>query len=194
LRVDLLEITIMTTASHDVTQLLIAWGHGDEAAGNQLIPLVYGQLRRIARNRLRGEFVSQTLQSTDLINEAYLRLVAQSVDWQSRAHFYGIAARLMRQILVDKARTRHALKRGGDQEQVSLAEVDGEQKQTTDLLALNEALERLAVVDPHKGQVVELRYFGGLTIEETAEVMGVSTPTVQRNWRAARAWLQTELG
>ena len=194
LRVDLLEITMMTTASHDVTQLLIAWGHGDEAAGNQLIPLVYGQLRRIARNRLRNEFVSQTLQSTDLINEAYLRLVAQSVDWQSRAHFYGIAARLMRQILVDKARTRHALKRGGDQEQISLADADGEQKQGTDLLALNEALETLAKVDPHRSQIVELRFFGGLTIEETAEVMGVSTPTVQRHWRAARAWLQTELG
>jgi len=185
---------MMTTASQDVTQLLIAWGHGDEAAGNQLIPLVYGQLRRIARNRLRGEFVSQTLQSTDLINEAYLRLVAQSVDWQSRAHFYGIAARLMRQILVDKARARHALKRGGDQEQISLTAVDGEQKQTTDLLALNEALETLSKIDPHKSQIVELRFFGGLTIEETAEVMDVSRPTVQRHWRAARAWLQTEVG
>jgi RNA polymerase sigma factor (TIGR02999 family) len=197
LRVDLLEITMMTTASHDVTQLLIAWRHGDEAAGNQLIPLVYGQLRRIARNRLRGEFVSQTLQSTDLINETYLRLVAQSVDWQSRAHFYGIAARLMRQILVDKARSRHALKRGGDQEQISLDEADGadgQPNQGSDLLALNEALETLAKVDPHKSQIVELRFFGGLTIEETAEVMGVSTPTVQRHWRAARAWLQTELG
>ena len=199
LRVDLLEITMMTTASHDVTQLLIAWGHGDEAAGNQLIPLVYGQLRRIARNRLRGEFVSQTLQSTDLINEAYLRLVAQSVDWQSRAHFYGIAARLMRQILVDKARSRHALKRGGDFEQISLGDADGadgadgQPKQGSDLLALNEALETLAQVDPHRSQIVELRFFGGLTIEETAEVMGVSTPTVQRHWRAARAWLQTEL-
>ena len=197
LRVDLLEITMMTTAAHDVTQLLVAWGHGDEAAGNQLIPLVYGQLRRIARNRLRGEFVSQTLQSTDLINEAYLRLVAQSVDWQSRAHFYGIAARLMRQILVDKARARHALKRGGDFEQISLGDADGadgQQKHGTDLLALNEALEILAKVDPHRSQIVELRFFGGLTIEETAEVMGVSTPTVQRHWRAARAWLQTELG
>src|SRR6185503_15353040 len=130
---------MMTTASHDVTQLLIAWEHGDEAAGDQLIPLVYGQLRRIARNRLRGEFASQTLQSTDLINEAYVRLVEQSVNWQSRAHFYGIAARLMRQILIDKARARHALERGGDQHQISLTDADGEFKQSRDLLALNEA-------------------------------------------------------
>lgn len=183
----------MNSTSHDVTQLLVAWGHGDEAAADQLIPLVYGQLRRIARNRLRGEFASQTLQSTDLINEAYVRLVEQSVNWQSRAHFYGIAARLMRQILIDKARARHALKRGGDQQQISLADVDGEFKQSRDLLALNEALEALSQIDPKRSEIVELRFFGGLTIEETAEVLGVSAPTVERSWRAARAWLQTEL-
>lgn len=185
---------MMNSASHDVSQLLMAWGDGDEAARDQLIPLVYGQLRRIARHRLRAEFASQTLQSTDLINEAYLRLVEQSVDWQSRAHFFGIAARLMRQILVDGARSRHALKRGGHQQQISLTAADAELKQTDDLLALNEALETLAEVDPKRSQIVELRFFGGLTIEETAEVMGVSAPTVERSWRSARAWLQTELG
>lgn len=183
----------MNSDSQNVTQLLIAWEHGDKAAGDELMPLVYGQLRRIARNRLRGEFASQTLQTTDLINEAYVRLVEQSVDWQSRAHFFGIAARLMRQILVDKARARHAQKRGGDQQQVSLTDVDAELKQGSDLLALHEALESLAKVDPKRSEIVELRFFGGLTIEETAEVMGVSAPTIERSWRAARAWLQTEM-
>jgi len=181
------------STSQDVTQLLIAWGHGDDRAADRLIPIVYEQLRRIARNRLRGEFESQNLQSTDLINEAYMRLVEQSVNWQSRAHFFGIAARLMRQILIDKARARHALKRGGVQQQISLTAADGELKQSRDLLALNEALEALAQVDPKRSQIVELRFFGGLTIEETAEVMGISAPTVERSWRAARAWLQTEL-
>ena len=185
---------MINSGSHDVTQLLKAWEHGDEGAGDQLIPMVYGQLRRIARHRLRGEWASQTLQSTDLINEAYLRLVEQSVNWQSRAHFFGIAARLMRQILVDKARARHAFKRGGDQQQISLTAADAEQQQGADLLALNEALEALAEVDPKRSQIVELRFFGGLTVEETAEVMGVSAPTVERSWRVARAWLQTELG
>src|SRR4030095_5720155 len=184
---------MMNSEPQEVTQLLVAWGHGDEAARDELIPLVYGQLRRIARHRLRGEFASQTLQSTDLINEAYLRLVEQKVDWQNRAHFYGIAARLMRQILIDKARARHSLKRGGVQQQISLTAADGELKHSRDLLALNEALEALAQFDPKKSQIVELRFFGGLTIEETAEVMGVSAPTVERSWRAARAWLQTEL-
>jgi len=184
---------MMNSEPQEVTQLLVAWGHGDEAARDELIPLVYGQLRRIARQRLRGEFASQTLQSTDLINEAYLRLVEQKVDWQNRAHFYGIAARLMRQILIDKARARHSLKRGGVQHQISLTAADGELKHSRDLLALNEALEALAKVDPKRSQIVELRFFGGLTIEETAAVMGVSAPTVERSWRAARAWLQTEL-
>ncbi|HEY6804350.1 MAG TPA: sigma-70 family RNA polymerase sigma factor [Pyrinomonadaceae bacterium] len=183
----------MTSASHNVTQLLVAWRRGDEVAGDELISLVYGQLRRIARNRLRGEFASQNLQTTDLINEAYLRLVDQSVDWQNRAHFFGIAARLMRQILVDSARTRHALKRGGDQHQISLSAADGELKHCAHLLALDEALETLAEVDPQRSHIVELRFFGGLTIDETAEVMCVSTATVERSWRAARAWLQTEL-
>lgn len=181
--------------SENVTQLLLAWGQGDEAARDRLIPLVYEPLRRIARNRLRGERAGHTLETAALINEAYLKLVEQSVSWQNRAHFFGIAARLMRELLVDHARNRRRLKRGGDRQQISLTaagEIAGEQ--AVDLLALDEALETLAGVDPQKSRIVELRFFGGLTIEETAQVMGVSTPTVERGWRAARAWLQTELG
>jgi RNA polymerase sigma factor (TIGR02999 family) len=150
-------------------------------------------LRRIARNHLRGERPGHTLQTTALINEVYLRLVDQSVSWQSRAHFFGITARLMRQVLVDYARARSRNKRGGDQQRVSLAVAEEGLEQSADLLALDEALEALDQVDPERSRIVELRFFGGLTIEETAEVMGVSTPTVERGWRAARAWLQTEL-
>jgi RNA polymerase sigma factor (TIGR02999 family) len=180
--------------SQNVTEMLIAWGQGDESARDALIPLVYDQLRRIARNRLRGERVGHTLQTSELINEAYLKLVEQSVSWQSRAHFFGIAARLMRQVLVDYARSRQRLKRGGDRQQISLTAVEDAQEQVADLLALNGALETLAKVDLQRSQIVELRFFGGLTIEETAQVMSISTPTVERGWRAARAWLQTELG
>ena len=181
-------------ASQNVTQMLIAWGEGDEAARDALIPLVYDQLRRIARHHLRGERAGHTLQTSELINEAYLKLVEQSVSWQSRAHFFGIAARLMRQVLVDYARARQRLKRGGDRQQISLTAVEDAPEQVADVLALNEALETLADVDLQRSQIVELRFFGGLTIEETAQVMGISTPTVERGWRAARAWLQTELG
>jgi RNA polymerase sigma factor (TIGR02999 family) len=180
--------------SENVTQLLIAWGRGDEAARDELIPLVYDTLRRIARHHLRGERAGHTLETTALINEAYLKLVEQSVSWQSRAHFFGIAARLMRQLLVDYARSRHRLKRGGDLQQVSLtAAAQIAQEQAVDLLSLDEALETLGEIDPQSSRIVELRFFGGLTIEETAQVMGISTPTVERGWRAARAWLQTEL-
>jgi RNA polymerase sigma factor (TIGR02999 family) len=180
--------------SENVTQLLIAWGQGDEAARDELIPLVYGTLRRIARRHLRGERAGHTLETTELINEAYLKLVDQSVSWQSRAHFFGIAARLMRQLLVDYARARQRLKRGGDLRQISIsAAAEIAQEQAVDLLALDEALGTLANVDPQRSHIVELRFFGGLTIEETAQVMGVSAPTVERGWRAARAWLQTEL-
>jgi len=181
------------SASQDVTQMLIAWGQGDEEARDELIPLVYDQLRRIARHRLRGERHGQTLQTADLINEAYLRLVEEQVPWQSRAHFFGIAARLMRNILVDKARARQRLKRGGDRQQISLTAAEDAPEDSANLLALHEALNILAEVDPQKSKIVELRFFGGLTIDETAEVIGISTPTVERGWRAARAWLQTEL-
>jgi RNA polymerase sigma factor (TIGR02999 family) len=182
-------------ASQNVTQLLLAWERGDEAARDELIPLVYDALRRIARHHLRGERAGHTLQTTALINEAYLKLVEQSVPWQSREHFFGIAARLMRQILVDYARSRQRLKRGGDRQQISLTFADeAANEQAADLLALNDALETLAEVDPQRSRIVELRFFGGLTIEETAQVMGISTPSVERGWRAARAWLHTELG
>ena len=183
-----------TPASQNVTQMLLAWGEGDEAAREALIPVVYDQLQRIARRHLRHERAGHTLQTTALINEAYLRLVNQSVSWQDRNHFFGIAARLMRQILVDHARSRQRLKRGENPQQISLTAVQDAQEQSADLLALNEALERLSEVDPQRSQIVELRFFGGLTIEETAQVMHISTPTVERGWRAARAWLQTELG
>jgi RNA polymerase sigma factor (TIGR02999 family) len=180
--------------SENVTQLLIAWGQGDEAARDELIPLVYETLRRIARHHLRGERAGHSLETAALINEAYLKLVEQSVSWQSRAHFFGIAARLMRQLLVDYARARQRLKRGGAQWRISLAAAaEIAREQAVDLLALDEALETLARVDPQRSRLVELRFFGGLTIEETAQVIGVSTPTVERGWRAARAWLQTEL-
>jgi RNA polymerase sigma factor (TIGR02999 family) len=187
-------MTMAKPVSKNVTQLLHAWGKGDEAARDELIPLVYDTLRRIARHQLRGERAGHTLETTALINEAYLKLVEQSVSWQSRAHFFGIAARLMRQLLVDYARARQRLKRGGDLQQISLTDAAGiAQDQAVDLLALDDALQILTEVDPQSSRIVELRFFGGLTIEETAQVMGISTPTVERGWRAARAWLQTEL-
>lgn len=180
--------------SENVTRLLLAWGQGDETARDELIPLVYTTLRGIARRRLRGERAGHSLESAALINEAYIKLVEQSVAWQSRAHFFGIAARLMRQLLVDYARTRQRIKRGADWRRISLTAADGlAPEQTLDLLALDDALETLAKVDPQRCHIVELRFFGGLTIEETAQVMAISTPTVERGWRAARAWLQTEL-
>jgi RNA polymerase sigma factor (TIGR02999 family) len=180
--------------SENVTQLLLAWGRGEEAARDELIPLVYETLRRIARHHLRGERAAHTLETAALINEAYLKLVEQSVSWQSRAHFFGIAARLMRELLVDHARARQRLKRGGDWQQISLsAAAEIAQEHAVDLLSLETALVTLAAVDPQRSRIVELRFFGGLTIEETAQVMDISTPTVERGWRTARAWLQTEL-
>lgn len=180
-------------ASENVTQMLHDWGEGDEAARDALIPMVYEHLHRIARQHFRRERAGHTLQTTALVNEAYLRLVEQSVSWQNRNHFFGIAARLMRQILVDHARARQRLKRGENPHLISLTAAEDVQEPAADLLALNEALETLSEVDPQRSQIVELRFFAGLTIEETAQVMHVSTPTIERGWRAARAWLQTEL-
>lgn len=181
-------------SSQEVTQLLLAWGQGNEAARDQLIPLVHRELRRLARGHLRREQPDHTLQTSALVNEAYLRLVDQHVSWQGRAHFFGIAARLMRQILVDHARARLRFKRGGDQVQVSLAEAAQlAEAKSADLLALDDALQTLAIMDSQQGRIVELRFFAGLTIEETAEVIGLSTATVEREWRAARAWLRVEL-
>jgi RNA polymerase sigma factor (TIGR02999 family) len=180
--------------SEQVTNLLLAWGQGNEAARDQLIPLVYQELRRIAAHYLRFERSNHTLQTSALVNEAYLRLVDQIVPWQSRAQFFGIAAQLMRQILVDHARFRLRLKRGGGQAQVSLAEAEQlAAGKSADLLALDDVLQVLSAVDPQQCRIVELRFFAGLTIEETAEVTGLSTATVERGWRAARAWLRVEL-
>ena len=182
-------------AAENVTQLLLAWGQGDESARDQLIPLVLDTLRRIARRQLRAERAGHSFETNALINEAYLKLIEQSaVPWESRAHFFGIAARLMRELLVDHARARQRLKRGGGQEQISFtSSAIIVKEQAVDLLALDEALKTLSGVDPQSSRIVELRFFGGLTIDETAQVIGVSTPTVERGWRTARAWLQTEL-
>jgi RNA polymerase sigma factor (TIGR02999 family) len=150
-------------------------------------------LRRLAHNYMRRERAGHTLQTSALINEAYLRLFDGEVTWKSRSHFFGIAARLMRQILVDHARALHNLKRGGDQLRVSLSEAAGMGERAAELIALDEALENLAALDEQQSRVVELRYFSGLTIEETAEVLSISTATVEREWRSARAWLRHQM-
>jgi RNA polymerase sigma factor (TIGR02999 family) len=180
----------------NVTRLLLQWKGGDAAALDRLLPLVYSELRRIAARHLKRERPGHSLQPTALVHEAYLRLVdAANVDWHERAQFFGLAARLMRQILVDHARTRDAAKRGGGTPKVSLEEApEPHRGPDIDLIALDEALGQLAALDPQQGRVVELRYFGGLTIEETAEVIGVSPATVKRDWTMAKAWLRRELG
>ncbi len=188
-------MTKPSSATHQVTQLLVAWQDGDKAALDQLMPLVYEELRRLARQYRRRERAGHTLQTTALVNEAYLRLIDQSrVHWQNRTHFFAIAAQLMRRILVDHARTRVRAKRGGSAAKVSLAEaaaISG--APTLDVLALDEALERLAALDGRKSQIVELRFFGGLSIEETAEVLKVSPGTVMHDWTLAKAWLYRAL-
>src|SRR5215207_5198550 len=189
-------MTIPSSPPHEVTRLLIAWGNGDQTALDRLMPLVHTELRRLARHYMSRERPGHTLQSTALVNEAYLRLVVQEkMRWENRAHFFGIAARLMRQILIEHARGRQAAKRGGVQYRLSLSKVDRiASAPDVNLLALDEALGRLETLDPQKSRVVELRYFGGLGIEETAEVIGISPATVKRDWGMARAWLRRELG
>jgi RNA polymerase sigma factor (TIGR02999 family) len=179
----------------NVTQLLIAWSEGRSDALEELLPLVYAELRRLASSYLRHEAVGHTLQPTALVHEAYLRLIDQRrVRWRNRAHFYGVAAQLMRRILIDHARSVHADKRGAGRDQVPLAAVDISALSTdVNMLALDEALDRLAAFDPQQARIVELRYFGGLTIEETAEVLSVSPATVVRDWTIAKAWLRAEL-
>jgi RNA polymerase sigma-70 factor (ECF subfamily) len=179
-----------------VTQLLVDWGNGDKAALDKLVPLVYDELRRLARYYMRRERAGHTLQTTALVNEAYLRLIDQrNVRWQSRAHFFAIAAQLMRRILIDQARKRLNSKRGGDVRKVSLDQaLVVSEARTTDLIALDDALTTLEVMDERKSKVVELRFFGGLNIEETAEVMAISPATVQREWNLAKAWLYREIG
>ena len=182
-------------AAPNPTTLLLAWGRGDETALDQLIPLVHDELRRLARRHMAGERPGHTLQATALVNEAYLRLIAvNQVRWQNRAHFFAMASRVMRRILVDAARARGFQKRGGGAETVSLDEallISGEPRQ--DLIALDDALNALAAFDLRKSQVVEMRFFGGLSVEETAEALHVSADTVMRDWRLAKVWLVREL-
>jgi RNA polymerase sigma factor (TIGR02999 family) len=179
----------------DVTALLLSWSAGDEGASAELMPLVYNELRRLARDYLRRERSDHTLQPTALVNEAYLRIVDQRlVSLQNRAQFFGLAAQLMRHILVDHARARGAEKRGGLQPRLSLDEARLViEDRAAGLIALDEALKRLAAVDSRKSQVVEMRFFGGLSVEETASALGVSDKTVMRDWRIAKIWLHREL-
>jgi len=184
-----------TPNSHEITQLLLAWSEGDKAAMDQLIPLVYDELRRLAKYHMRRERAGQTMQTTALIHETYLRLIdANQARLENRRQFFAAAARLMRQVLVDLARERGSRKRGGAAQQVSLDEVMVVSPQRGEgLLALDEALGALAVIDARKSQVVELRFFGGLSVEETAEALSVSVETVHRDWRLARSWLLRKL-
>jgi RNA polymerase sigma-70 factor (ECF subfamily) len=183
-------------AGENASALLRAWSEGDQGALGRLTPIVYEELRRLARRYMRGERAGHSLQTTALVNEAYTRLVDYNrMQWQDRAHFFAVSAQLMRRILVEHAR-RHNLKRGGDVQHVSLDEAAfvGGGAEDTDLVALDDAMSSLARIDPRKVQVVEMRFFGGLSVEETAEVLKVSPITVKRDWRAARAWLYRELG
>ena len=179
----------------EVTRLLIEWKEGNQQAVDLLVPLVYDEMRRLAEMYLRDERAAATLQPTALVHEAYLRLVAQNLpDWESRSHFFGVAARLMRQILVDHARKHKSAKRGSGTPKVSLDDaLNFAPERSGDILALDDALQTLAKVDERKCRIVELRFFGGLSIEETAEAMGISTATVGREQRLAEAWLHREL-
>jgi RNA polymerase sigma factor (TIGR02999 family) len=179
----------------DITQLLLAWGKGDPAALEELTPVVYDELRRLARHYMANERTGHTLQATALVNEAYMRLVdIHKVQWQNRAHFFAMSARLMRRILVDSARSRNYQKRGAGAQKVSLDERLMVAEPGRDLVALDDALEQLAKVDERKSKVVEMRFFGGLSVEETAEALSVSVDTVMRDWKLAKAWLLRELG
>ena len=178
-------------SQQDVTRLLVRLTDGDRGVLDELLPVVYGELRKLASSYLRRERVGHTLQPTALVHEAYMRLVDQTqVQWQNRAHFFGVAAQMMRRILVDHARAHEAEKRGGEFQKLSLDEnIDVSGERDVNLVALDDALNLLAEIDPQKMKIVELRFFGGLSVEETAEVLGVSAPTVKRQWRMAKAWL-----
>jgi RNA polymerase sigma factor (TIGR02999 family) len=184
------------TSPDEVTQLLLDWGGGDKAAIDKLMPLVYEELRRLARHYMRRERAGHTLQTTAIVNEAYLHLINQrDVQWQNRAHFFGIASHLMRRILASYARSRHYAKRGGGARQVSLDEaMIVSEERVAEMVALDDALNALAEIDERKSRIVEMRFFGGLSIEETAEVLGVSAGTVMRDWTLAKAWLRREIG
>jgi RNA polymerase sigma-70 factor, ECF subfamily len=182
-------------SSSEITSLLVDWGKGDKAALDKLMPLVEKELRRLAHGYMRHEDPAHTLQTTALVNEAYLKLIDQNrTQWQNRAHFFGIAAQIMRRILLNYARDQRRQKRGGDAIHVSLSEVAVVSLENTkELIALDEALQRLTALDERKSRVVELRYFGGLDVEETAEVLKVSSITVMRDWKFAKAWLSREI-
>jgi len=188
----------MTTLSeHDLTGLLIEWRQGDMAALDRLTPLVYDEIRRIAHRYVQREREGHTLQTTALVNEAYLRLAGrQQIDWQNRAHFFAVTAQVMRHILIDYARRRHYVKHGGEAQRIPFSEalasetaVRMSEPRAAELLALDEALDELARLDPRKGRVVELRYFGGLDVDEIAEILRISPETVKRDWKTAKAWL-----
>ncbi|HEV8137931.1 MAG TPA: sigma-70 family RNA polymerase sigma factor [Pyrinomonadaceae bacterium] len=185
----------MTDSSYDITALLVDWSNGDQSALEKLLPLVERELHRLAHSYMRRESPDHTLQTTALVNEAYLRLIDQKkTRWQNRAHFFGIAAKIMRRILLNWARDQQRQKRGGGAIQVSLSEVAAIPLiKGADLIALDEALERLNMTDERKARVVELRYFGGLSVEETAEVLDISAITVLRDWKFAKAWLLREI-
>lgn len=184
-----------TSMRDDVTKLLLDWGNGDKAALDELTPILYDELRRLANSYLRHQRSDHTLQATALVHEAYLKLADQSqLQWQNRAHFFGIAARVMRHILVDHSRQHNAAKRGGGAVKLELDEgLVGSQEKTADVVALDDALQALAQLDARKSQIVELRFFGGLSVEETAEVMGLSVATIGREMRLAQAWLHREM-
>ncbi|HLK66812.1 MAG TPA: sigma-70 family RNA polymerase sigma factor [Bryobacteraceae bacterium] len=179
-----------------ITQLLQSWSQGNQAAMEELMPLVFDELHRVARHYMSGERPEHTLQTTALVNETYLRLVSsEGANWEGRTHFFGVCAQMMRRILVDWTRSRQALKRGGaaraldlDDEALAVAAHPG-----TDLVALDDALNALSAIDPRKGRVVELRFFGGLSVKEAAEILGISPETVQRDWKMAKSWLRREL-
>ncbi len=179
----------------EITQLLAKWSDGDPCALDELVPLVYNELRQLAKSYLRRQAHSITIQPTALVHEAYLRLAGkEKLSFKNRAQFFGLAAKLIHDLLIDHVRQRGAIKRGGDQQQVSLTYADQAGKQSEiDLLALDEALQRLTAINPQHGRIVELRFFGGLTIEETAEALDISHATVERDWSMARAWLYCEL-
>jgi RNA polymerase sigma-70 factor, ECF subfamily len=185
----------MHADTHDVTQLLLQVSGGDRAAVDALLPLIYQELRRLAGGYMKNERVGHTLEATGLVHEAYMKLIDQTrVEWRNRAHFFGVAAQVMRRILVDYARGHQASKRGGSAEKVELQEgLAASTGRSSELIAVDDALEELQKRDPEKSRIVELRFFAGLSIEETAEVMGMSTATVNRHWRLAKAWLYGEL-
>jgi len=190
------EVRIVMERGDRITQLLQSWSEGDHGAMEQLMPLVFEELHRVARRYMSGERPGHTLQTTALVNETYLRLVnSDGANWEGRTHFFGVCAQMMRRILVDWTRARQALKRGGearaldlDSEALAMVHQPG-----TDLVALDDALSALSAIDARKGRVVELRFFGGLSVKETAEILGISPETVQRDWKMAKSWLRREL-